>query len=98
MAGRKDGGDGFSFLSTHPRTADRLNQALTQDAPGLEEILDQLLQEQLGIERLSARIFEDYYRKVKCPILMLPGEEELENEREMAVMKGLREGFIWNIS
>lgn len=35
--------------------------------------------------------FEDYYRKVKCPLLMLPGEEELENEREKAVMKGLRE-------
>ena len=35
--------------------------------------------------------FEDYYREVKCPLLMLPGEEELENEREKAVMKGLRE-------
>jgi pimeloyl-ACP methyl ester carboxylesterase len=35
--------------------------------------------------------FEDYYRKVKCPLLMLPGEEALENEREKAVMKRLRE-------
>jgi pimeloyl-ACP methyl ester carboxylesterase len=35
--------------------------------------------------------FEDYYGKVKCPLLMLPGEEELENEREKAVMEGLRE-------
>ena len=26
--------------------------------------------------------FEDYYREVKCPLLMLPGEGELENERE----------------
>ena len=34
--------------------------------------------------------FEDYYRKVKCPLLML-GEKELENEREKAAMKGLRE-------
>ena len=35
--------------------------------------------------------FEDYYKKVKCPLLMLPGEEVLENEREKAAMKGLRE-------
>jgi pimeloyl-ACP methyl ester carboxylesterase len=35
--------------------------------------------------------FEDYYRKVKCPLLMLPGEDVLENEREKAVMEGLRE-------
>jgi hypothetical protein len=35
--------------------------------------------------------FEDYYSKVRCPLLMLPGEEELENEREKAVMEGLRE-------
>jgi pimeloyl-ACP methyl ester carboxylesterase len=35
--------------------------------------------------------FEDYYRRVKCPLLMLPGEEELENEREKAVMEGLGE-------
>lgn len=34
--------------------------------------------------------FEDYYRKVKCPLLMLSGEE-LENEREKAVVKKLRE-------
>ena len=35
--------------------------------------------------------FEDYYRKVKCPLLMLPGEDVFENEREKAVMEGLRE-------
>lgn len=34
--------------------------------------------------------FEDYYRKVKCPLLML-AEKELEDEREKAVMKGLKE-------
>jgi 2-succinyl-6-hydroxy-2,4-cyclohexadiene-1-carboxylate synthase len=34
--------------------------------------------------------FEDYYRKVKCPLLML-GEEDLENEREKAAMEGLGE-------
>jgi len=34
--------------------------------------------------------FEDYYRKVKCPLLMLPGEEALKDEREKAAMKGLK--------
>jgi pimeloyl-ACP methyl ester carboxylesterase len=34
--------------------------------------------------------FEDYYRRVKCPLLMLPGEDELKNEREKALMEGLR--------
>ncbi len=33
--------------------------------------------------------FEDYYRKVKCPLLMLPGEEMLDNEQEKAAMEGL---------
>jgi len=33
--------------------------------------------------------FEDYYSKVKCPLLMLPGEDLLENAREKAVMQGL---------
>lgn len=33
--------------------------------------------------------FEDYYRKVKCPLLMLPGEDLLENEREKSAMQGL---------
>ena len=33
--------------------------------------------------------FEDYYSKVKCPLLMLPGEEDFENERQKAVMEGL---------
>jgi len=32
--------------------------------------------------------FEDYYKRVKCPLLML-AEKELENEREKAAMKGL---------
>ena len=35
--------------------------------------------------------FEDYYRKVKCPLLMLPGEEEFGNEREKAATEGLRD-------
>jgi len=34
--------------------------------------------------------FEDYYRRVKCPLLML-AEKESEDEREKAAMKGLRE-------
>lgn len=33
--------------------------------------------------------FEDYYRKVRCPLLML-SEKELENEREQAAMEGLK--------
>jgi pimeloyl-ACP methyl ester carboxylesterase len=35
--------------------------------------------------------FEDYYRKVQSPLLMLPDEETLENERERTAMEGLRE-------
>lgn len=35
--------------------------------------------------------FEDYYQKVNCPLLMLPGEDVLENEREKAAMMGLKE-------
>ena len=35
--------------------------------------------------------FEDYYQRVKCPLLMVPGEEALENARERAVMEGLRQ-------
>jgi 2-succinyl-6-hydroxy-2,4-cyclohexadiene-1-carboxylate synthase len=34
--------------------------------------------------------FEDYYRKVKCPLLML-AESELDDEREKAAMVGLRD-------
>jgi len=33
--------------------------------------------------------FEDYYRKVRCPLLMLPGKEVLENDQERAVMEKL---------
>lgn len=33
--------------------------------------------------------FEDYYRRVKCPLILLPGEEELKNERTKSVMQGL---------
>lgn len=33
--------------------------------------------------------FEDYYRRVKCPLLMASGEDVLENEREKAAMEGL---------
>ena len=35
--------------------------------------------------------FEDDYRRVKCPVLMLPGEDLLQDEREKAAMEGLRE-------
>ena len=33
--------------------------------------------------------FEDYYRKVQCPVLMLPGADVFENAREKAAMEGL---------
>jgi 2-succinyl-6-hydroxy-2,4-cyclohexadiene-1-carboxylate synthase len=33
--------------------------------------------------------FEDYYRRVTCPLLMLPGADLFENERERAAMEGL---------
>jgi 2-succinyl-6-hydroxy-2,4-cyclohexadiene-1-carboxylate synthase len=32
---------------------------------------------------------EDYYAKLKCPVLMLPGEDLLQNERDRAAMEGL---------
>jgi pimeloyl-ACP methyl ester carboxylesterase len=33
--------------------------------------------------------FEDYYRRVKCPVLLLPGEEELQDDRIRKAMEGL---------
>jgi pimeloyl-ACP methyl ester carboxylesterase len=33
--------------------------------------------------------FEDYYRRVTCPLLMLSGDEDVENVREIAAMKEL---------
>jgi len=33
---------------------------------------------------------EDYYKIVKCPILMVPGEDVFKNRREKAAMEGLR--------
>lgn len=33
---------------------------------------------------------EDYYKKVRCPILMLPGEDLLKNPPEKMAMEGLR--------
>jgi pimeloyl-ACP methyl ester carboxylesterase len=33
--------------------------------------------------------FEDYYRKVSCPVLMLPGKELLSGEKARAAMLGL---------
>lgn len=33
--------------------------------------------------------FEEYYKRVKCPLLMASGEDVLENEREKAAMEGL---------
>jgi 2-succinyl-6-hydroxy-2,4-cyclohexadiene-1-carboxylate synthase len=35
--------------------------------------------------------FEDYYRRVNCPLLMLPDEQDLQSERARAAMKGLKE-------
>lgn len=32
---------------------------------------------------------EDYYRRVQCPLLMLPGADVLENAREQAALEGL---------
>jgi pimeloyl-ACP methyl ester carboxylesterase len=33
---------------------------------------------------------EDYYKRVKCPLLMVPGADVFENGREMAAMEGLK--------
>jgi pimeloyl-ACP methyl ester carboxylesterase len=33
--------------------------------------------------------FEDYYRRVRCPLLMLTGEEDPDEQQEIAAMKGL---------
>ncbi|MEW5869352.1 MAG: alpha/beta hydrolase [Chloroflexota bacterium] len=33
--------------------------------------------------------FEQYYRRLCCPVLMLPGERELQNERMRRAMQGL---------
>ena len=35
--------------------------------------------------------FEEYYKRVKCPVLMVPGEEEAQDERTRTVMEGLKE-------
>ena len=35
--------------------------------------------------------FEDYYKRVTCPLLMLPDADVLENEKETAVMESLRD-------
>jgi 2-succinyl-6-hydroxy-2,4-cyclohexadiene-1-carboxylate synthase len=34
--------------------------------------------------------FEEYYRRVACPLLMLPEPDDVRNPRTMAAMKGLR--------
>ncbi len=33
--------------------------------------------------------FEDYYRQVQCPVLMLPAEDDVRDERTRAAMQGL---------
>ncbi len=33
--------------------------------------------------------FEEYYKEVRCPLLMLPGEDLLKNKRAKAAMRGL---------
>ena len=35
--------------------------------------------------------FEDYYKRVKCPLLILPDEEDAENPRMRAAMEGFRD-------
>jgi len=34
--------------------------------------------------------FEDYYKKVECPLLMVPGEDVYKNRREKTAMRGLK--------
>ena len=34
-------------------------------------------------------LVEDYYRRVTCPVLMLPGEEEAQDERQREIMERL---------
>jgi pimeloyl-ACP methyl ester carboxylesterase len=41
------------------------------------------------LERYYAYRFEDYYQKVKCPLLMLPDEEAQQDERIKQAMQGL---------
>jgi 2-succinyl-6-hydroxy-2,4-cyclohexadiene-1-carboxylate synthase len=41
------------------------------------------------LEHYFACRFEDYYKQVQCPVLMLPGEEELQDERIKQAMQGL---------
>ena len=33
--------------------------------------------------------FEEYYRRVACPVLMLPAENEVENDEMRKAMEGL---------
>jgi 2-succinyl-6-hydroxy-2,4-cyclohexadiene-1-carboxylate synthase len=41
------------------------------------------------LEHYFACRFEDYYERVKCPVLMLPGEDDMQDERTKIAMKGL---------
>ena len=41
------------------------------------------------LERYYGYRFEDYYRQVKCPVLMLPDEEAQQDERIKKAMQGL---------
>jgi pimeloyl-ACP methyl ester carboxylesterase len=41
------------------------------------------------LEHYYAYRFEDYYRRVRCPVLMVPDEEELQNEGYKTAMLGL---------
>jgi pimeloyl-ACP methyl ester carboxylesterase len=43
------------------------------------------------LERYFEYRFEDYYRRVRCPVLMLPDEEDAQDERIKTVMKKLSE-------
>jgi 2-succinyl-6-hydroxy-2,4-cyclohexadiene-1-carboxylate synthase len=41
------------------------------------------------LEQYFACRFEDYYARVKCPVLMLPDEADAQDERAKAAMVGL---------
>lgn len=47
-----------------------------------------LAQEKYLVHYFDCR-FEDYYERVKCPVLMLPDEQDAQNERTKAAMTGL---------
>jgi len=43
------------------------------------------------MERYFSYRFEDFYRRMQCPVLMLADKDDMENERTRAAMEGLRD-------